>query len=129
MTRKEADNILEYPVYKWSMDWDEREDGLNYTDAIEMAISALRAQQEAEKNEPLTLDELREMIEADNRVLDIVNSVPSVDAVPVVRCNDCIHRYGAPGQPNIQCAQMHDDDFCSYGERRDKSERPSIFRG
>lgn len=29
--------------------------------ALEMAIDALRAQQEAEKNEPLTLDELREM--------------------------------------------------------------------
>lgn len=44
MTREEAANILEYPVYKWSMDWDEREDGLSYTEAIEMAISVLRAQ-------------------------------------------------------------------------------------
>lgn len=31
------------------------------TRALDMAISALRTQQEAEKNEPLTLDELREM--------------------------------------------------------------------
>lgn len=30
-------------------------------EAIEMAISTLRAQQEAEQNEPLTLDELRTM--------------------------------------------------------------------
>lgn len=29
--------------------------------AFEMAIAALRAQQEAEKNDPLTLEELREM--------------------------------------------------------------------
>lgn len=48
----------------------------------------------------------------------LVDSIPAADVIPVVRCKDCIHRYGAPGQPNIQCAQMHDDDFCSYGERR-----------
>ncbi|MDY3692988.1 MAG: hypothetical protein SO072_13625 [Dysosmobacter sp.] len=46
MTREEAIKILEYPVLKWSMEWDEREDGLSYYEAIDMAISALRAQQE-----------------------------------------------------------------------------------
>lgn len=30
MTREEAIKILEYPVLKWSMEWDEREDGLSY---------------------------------------------------------------------------------------------------
>ena len=40
------------------------------------------------------------------------------DAVRVVRCKDCKHRDGAVGQPNILCYQMHDDDFCSYGERK-----------
>ena len=29
MTREEAIKILEYPVLKWSMEWDEREDGLD----------------------------------------------------------------------------------------------------
>lgn len=88
MTREEAIKILEYPVRKWSMEWDEREDGLSYYEAIEMAISALRQQEQTpcsrcgyggkhldappcttcpahpkgqERNEPLTLDELREM--------------------------------------------------------------------
>lgn len=42
MTREEAASILEYPVYKWSMDWDDRADGLSYTETIEMAIKALR---------------------------------------------------------------------------------------
>lgn len=32
-----------------------------FLDAIKMAITALRAQKKAEKNEPLTLDELRDM--------------------------------------------------------------------
>lgn len=39
--------------------------------------------------------------------------------VEVVRCKDCKHKDGMPGQPNIVCWQMHDDDFCSYGERKD----------
>lgn len=49
---------------------------------------------------------------------EIIESVPAVDAVPVVRCKDCAHLYGAmcaacgllPRKPN---------DFCSRGERRD----------
>lgn len=46
--------------------------------------------------------------------------VPEVDAVPVVRCDDCIYRDGkTPGQPNILCWQMHVDDFCSYGTKRE----------
>ena len=60
MTREEAIKILEYPVKKWSMEWDEREDGLSYYEALDLAISALR-QQDIRKNDPLILDELREM--------------------------------------------------------------------
>ena len=48
----------------------------------------------------------------------------TVDAVPVVRFKDCKYRDGTPGQPNILCAQMHEDDFCSYGERRAEKEPP-----
>ena len=65
MTREEAIKILEYPVKKWSMEWDEREDGLSYYEALDMAISALRQQEHfrdlTKKVEPLTLDELRKM--------------------------------------------------------------------
>lgn len=46
-----------------------------------------------------------------------IRSQPIVDAVKVVRCRDCIYRTGIPGQPNIICYQMHDDDFCSYGTK------------
>ena len=62
MTREEAIKILEYPVKKWSMEWDEREDGLSYYEALDMAIAALRQQETVtNRNEPLTLDELRQM--------------------------------------------------------------------
>ena len=64
MTREEAIKILEYPVKKWSMEWDEREDGLSYYEALDLAISALRQQEHfrdiTKKVEPLTLDDLRE---------------------------------------------------------------------
>ena len=49
---------------------------------------------------------------------DKVGNAPSVDAVEVVRCKDCRFKT-EPGQPNILCYQMNDDDFCSYGERKD----------
>ena len=49
----------------------------------------------------------------------LIANAPTVDAVEVVRCWECKHRDGIPGQPNIVCWQMHDDDFCSYGKRKD----------
>ncbi len=56
----------------------------------------------------------------EDTILDLVDSVPTADAVPVVRCKDCKYRDGTPGQPNILCAQMHEDDFCSYSERKEE---------
>ena len=62
MTGEEAIKILEYPVKKWSMEWDEREDGLSYYEALDLAISALRQQEcVGDVNKSLTLDELRQM--------------------------------------------------------------------
>ena len=52
--------------------------------------------------------------------MDDIDELPTVDAEPVVRCDDCIYRDGkTPGQPNILCWQMHADDFCSYGTKRE----------
>lgn len=53
------------------------------------------------------------------RAIRLLHDMPTVDAVPVVRCKGCKYRDGTPGQPNILCAQMHEDDFCSYGECRE----------
>lgn len=53
------------------------------------------------------------------KAICVLHDMPIVDAVPVVRCKDCKYRDGTPGQPNILCAQMHEDDFCSYGECRE----------
>ena len=42
MTREEATKILEYHVRKRSMEWGERDDELSYTEAIDLALTALR---------------------------------------------------------------------------------------
>lgn len=41
MTREEAIECLK-TIQRWTPDWDDREDGLSYWDATDMALSALR---------------------------------------------------------------------------------------
>ena len=55
MNKQDAIKCLK-SIQQWVPDCDDREDGLSYWDAIDMAIDALDP-----PNEPLTLDELREM--------------------------------------------------------------------
>jgi hypothetical protein len=67
-------------------------------------------------------------------ITDLVNGIPSVDAVPVIRCRDC--KYGklcfdANGQGLIQCTNPYYpasfvetwpfdlDWYCAGGERKD----------
>ena len=52
-----------------------------------------------------------------------IDSMPTIDAVPVVRCKDCIyfHDYG-DGVKNCWGDGgifTKDDDFCSHAERKD----------
>lgn len=76
------------------------------------------------------LDNLAEgFAEADR----VIWQMPTVDAVPVVRCKDCkYYRVSAMLAPNKFCFRLKHpvegrpigynfapDDFCSYGERRD----------
>ena len=48
-------------------------------------------------------------------------STPTVDAVEVVRCKDCIHRMkdGMCEYKDHRVVVQDDDDFCSWGERRE----------
>ena len=93
MTREEAIKILEYPVKKWSMEWDEREDGLSYYEALDMAISALRKQDHfrevTKKIEPLTnADRIRAM--SDEEIAEYVcrNSINTLcDIICGGECN------------------------------------------
>ncbi len=54
-------------------------------------------------NDPLiSLDEL----------LNRITNAPTIDAEPVVRCKDCVHR-----MVWHSCQGKRKNDFCSYGER------------
>lgn len=52
--------------------------------------------------------------------------LPTVDAVPVVRCRECKHLYvdefGYMACTNLRdMFYTHGDDYCSHGQRRDQS--------
>lgn len=50
-----------------------------------------------------------------------INSAPTVDAVPVVRCRDC--NWYQPDADKwcgyFECMGFEPDDYCSQGERKD----------
>ena len=64
------------------------------------------------------------------RSIDVkaIESLPSADVVPVVRCKDCKHYYFAdnriPQEQRYVCEISGEiwkpDSFCSYGERREE---------
>ena len=66
----------------------------------------------------------------EDTILDLVDSIPTVDAVPVVRCKDCKHLcvwnrkdiYAFCPKTNIVFLPFEKDTrtfFCSLGERKD----------
>ena len=61
----------------------------------------------------------------DEIALPIVNAAPTVDAVPVVRCKDCIRRYDTDECPMCfliegnYCEYTNENGFCDRGERKE----------
>ena len=59
--------------------------------------------------------------------LSFIDTAPTIDAVPVVRCKDCVYRVIVrdPLMGTMDCygcrvmRYNEDDWFCSFGERRD----------
>ena len=56
-----------------------------------------------------------------NAVLDSIDSQPTIDAVPVVRCRDCKYHEDTHVAGFEHCClydlTMRHNDFCSYGKR------------
>ena len=48
----------------------------------------------------------------------VIDSQPTVDAVPVVRCRECKHYDGKWMCKISSVPSRKPDDFCSYGERK-----------
>jgi len=65
------------------------------------------------------------------KALRCIETTPTIDAVPVVRCKDCIHWYDVEGV----CLKIYSDgavssyawqfrepnDFCSYGKHKEET--------
>lgn len=59
--------------------------------------------------------------------VETIDQVPAADVAPVVRCKDCKHYnrgecYHPRHERHLQSICQEDDDFCSYGERKDGGE-------
>lgn len=61
-----------------------------------------------------------------------IEKAPTIDAVPVVRCKDCKHRrddedyacgHYCVRRPHNGGYLCEDDDYCSYGERREDGDK------
>lgn len=63
--------------------------------------------------------------DAYNDLAEDFHSIPTADVAPVVRCKDCKYNRGSKKclNPDSFFAVPKDDDFCSYGERKDGGER------
>lgn len=60
-------------------------------------------------------------------IKELINAIPAADVAPVVRCKGCKYNRGSKKclNPDSFFAVPKDDDFCSYGERKDGGERNS----
>ena len=68
----------------------------------------------------------------DERIKFIIDNIPTVDAVEVVRCEDCLYRSQYPDESgHYKCGGLLTEDeelllmvkpdfFCAYGEKRCK---------
>ena len=65
-----------------------------------------------------------DMGSAVNGAREVIKAIPSADVVEVVRCKEC-KSYNTEayqdgyGYCDGHCSVVQDDDFCSYGERRE----------
>lgn len=62
--------------------------------------------------------ECKEYADGWNSAIKIIQNSPTVDAVPVVRCKDCVF------WDNGDCYRLElsrPEDFCSYGKRKERS--------
>ena len=88
--------------------------------------SALMEQLLRKRPEPASMRYTGGFNDAILRVRSMVHSAPAVDAVPVVRCQDCIHLYSLMDCPlayvdkQMGIVSARDVDFfCKDGERKE----------
>ena len=58
---------------------------------------------------------------SEEQVNELIDMTPTIDAVEVVRCKDCIY-YDSDMICNVTDTVCDNDDYCSYGESRKDGE-------
>ena len=71
------------------------------------------------------LEEQFGISDADILAKEEIRYAPTVDAEVVVRCKDCKHYdrgecYHPRHERHLQSIRQEDEDFCSYGERKEE---------
>lgn len=62
-----------------------------------------------------------ELCYSEQYVVDMIESRPTADVVEVVRCRDCEYYDNLLcGRFNAYGTSVEEDDYCSYGERREE---------
>ena len=51
-------------------------------------------------------------------ICEMLNDAPTVDAVPVVRCKDCVYFWDGVCTAHTDAICTDENEFCSWGERR-----------
>ena len=52
-------------------------------------------------------------------VANLIRNAPTVDAVPVVRCKDCVYFWDGVCTAHTDAICTDENEFCSWGERRE----------
>lgn len=95
-------------------------------DADQMAVDESEAYMSAQVQ---ITDDLKWLVNfaAHSKIQMLIADTPTVDAVPVVRCKECVHydmgvclKIYSDGNTHPEAWQnRRTEDFCSYGERKE----------
>lgn len=61
----------------------------------------------------------RERLDSRERIAQLIESAPTIDAVQVVRCRDCKHYAGEGMYCSQDICVMFDHFYCYYAERKE----------
>ena len=87
-------------------------------DADKMAVDESEAYMSAQVQ---ITDDLKWLVNfaAHSKIQRLIADAPTVDAAPVVRCRECKYHNKPPCPMRLSFNWTDDDDFCSYGERKE----------
>jgi len=71
----------------------------------------------------LSIKSLDDLLPEEKAIVQHIDRMPTVDAVPVVRCKDCLHNRACEIQYHAQAGDLF---FCGAAERKDGEGHESV---